>query len=356
MTLNSDTIQQQHLRPAKAILAGLLLVLLVSGCASTPRTPIEEIDLQKAYADRTFEQAREAVRDFDYAKAIALLNASAKQGDAQAQYALGYMYYYGFGVIRDENIALELIQKAAAQGFPKAKTALKRVLIVSKKEQEQDREKSVLDARPSSNPPTGLDQRSLLMLQAEAIEQDQTVMPTLDDNPPETEPGYAAEDQTDLPVEADTTGENDSGNTETEAIETRSGQQDSNNSETVKTADALPIASSAVAAPTASDQAPAETTPGQDWILNQNPDKYTIQITSSSSEKRIRQYMEKYGLTSQATQFGLQRNDKSVVYIGVYGVYSSVAEANKALQTLPDEVKAAQPWVRGFDQLQEQLR
>ena len=109
MTINSDTIQQRYLKPGKSILAALLTVLLISGCASTPKQE-QEIDPAQASASSKFEQAREAYRNFDYAKAFTLLNTIAAQGDANAQYALGYMYYYGFGVIRDEHIALEWIQ------------------------------------------------------------------------------------------------------------------------------------------------------------------------------------------------------------------------------------------------------
>ena len=101
---------------------------------------------------------------------------------------------------------------------------------------------------------------------------------------------------------------------------------------------------------------PAETTPGQDWILNQNPDHYTIQVISSRNEQRIKQYMVKYGLTRQSAHFGLQRADQSVIYIGVYGVYSSVAEAKQILQSLPDEVKDVQPWIRSFKSIQVELR
>jgi hypothetical protein len=49
---------------------------------------------------------------------------SAEQGFAQAEYNLGYMYYYGHGVPRDRVEANDLFQKAAAQGNEDARTAL----------------------------------------------------------------------------------------------------------------------------------------------------------------------------------------------------------------------------------------
>lgn len=50
---------------------------------------------------------------------------AARTGNAQAQYALGYMYYYGKGVIADDKKAKYWFTAAALQGHPDAKRALK---------------------------------------------------------------------------------------------------------------------------------------------------------------------------------------------------------------------------------------
>jgi len=42
----------------------------------------------------------------------------------QAQYDLGYMYYYGYGVPQDRVHAFDLFQQAAARGSEDAKRAL----------------------------------------------------------------------------------------------------------------------------------------------------------------------------------------------------------------------------------------
>ena len=49
---------------------------------------------------------------------------SAEQGYPQAQYDLGYMYHYGYGVAQDRVAATQLFEKAAAQGNKDAKQAL----------------------------------------------------------------------------------------------------------------------------------------------------------------------------------------------------------------------------------------
>jgi TPR repeat protein len=52
------------------------------------------------------------------------LSAGIDQGNPQAQYALGFMLYHGYGVQRDRVQANDLFQQAAAHGNDDAKRAL----------------------------------------------------------------------------------------------------------------------------------------------------------------------------------------------------------------------------------------
>ena len=49
---------------------------------------------------------------------------AAEQGDADAQYNLGYSYSNGEGVEKDEEEAVKWYRKAAEQGYEKAKKIL----------------------------------------------------------------------------------------------------------------------------------------------------------------------------------------------------------------------------------------
>ena len=60
-----------------------------------------------------------------YAMTFKEIRKAAKGGDADAQYALGFMYYYGKQVGRDMTAAKNWIRRAAVQGQPRAVTALK---------------------------------------------------------------------------------------------------------------------------------------------------------------------------------------------------------------------------------------
>ena len=52
----------------------------------------------------------------DYRQAFVRLLPEAKAGQADAQYAVGYMYYYGQGVIENRKKASYWIERAAANG------------------------------------------------------------------------------------------------------------------------------------------------------------------------------------------------------------------------------------------------
>lgn len=61
----------------------------------------------------------------DYRSAFIRLKPEAEKGQPDAQYAVGYMYYYGQGVAEDKQKALYWIKCAAKAGQPDAIEALK---------------------------------------------------------------------------------------------------------------------------------------------------------------------------------------------------------------------------------------
>jgi len=95
----------------------LLIITLISslllGCSSNkPKEPTP------------LEQAETSYSKGDYDKAAAQLMPLAKAGDSQAQYTLGYMYYYGQGLPRDRTQGHFWMQQSAKQGNKTALQAL----------------------------------------------------------------------------------------------------------------------------------------------------------------------------------------------------------------------------------------
>ena len=69
----------------------------------------------------------------NYKPAFLELLPLASEGNAEAQYAVGYMYYYGYGVAQDNDSGIFWMQKAAQQHHVAAIKALSMLGEKSKK-------------------------------------------------------------------------------------------------------------------------------------------------------------------------------------------------------------------------------
>ena len=70
----------------------------------------------------------EGIRSFqvqNYRQAFIRLKPEAEKGQPDAQYAVGYMYYYGQGVVEDRKKAWYWITRAAKAGQSDAQAAVK---------------------------------------------------------------------------------------------------------------------------------------------------------------------------------------------------------------------------------------
>lgn len=71
-----------------------------------------------------YNQGKAAFEQQNYQAAYKSLEPLAQAGNPDAQYALGYLYYYGDGVPKNENKAKYWMQRAATQGQKSAEQAL----------------------------------------------------------------------------------------------------------------------------------------------------------------------------------------------------------------------------------------
>ena len=70
------------------------------------------------------QQAKEAYQRGDYATALRLFRPLAEKGDAEARYALGFMYEQGQGVPLDHREAAKWFRESAAKGYAYAQSRL----------------------------------------------------------------------------------------------------------------------------------------------------------------------------------------------------------------------------------------
>lgn len=88
----------------------ILLTILLNGCVTGGyhlRSGIQSFQVQ------------------NYREAFILLKPEAEKGQPDAEYAVGYMYYYGQGVVEDRKKAWYWINCAARAGQPDAIEAIK---------------------------------------------------------------------------------------------------------------------------------------------------------------------------------------------------------------------------------------
>ena len=87
-----------------------------------------------------------------------------------------------------------------------------------------------------------------------------------------------------------------------------------------------------------------------DWIREQNPHYYTLQLASSTNPNLIQKYYRENNLAGEAGYYRNYRQGKDW-YALVYGSYPSLNEAKQAVDTLPGELRKWSPWVRKFQDI-----
>lgn len=97
----------------KRFLSLLLLSALCCACSISPATQSE-----LAQGKRLFNEGY-------YKRAMTQLLPLAANGNAEAEYAVGYLYYYGYGTTQDIDTGNFWIKRAADQHFQPAIDALK---------------------------------------------------------------------------------------------------------------------------------------------------------------------------------------------------------------------------------------
>ncbi|KTD52604.1 MULTISPECIES: tetratricopeptide repeat protein [Legionella] len=98
------------MRSISRLLLILIFIPLLAACISSAYNLHEGIQSFKAQ---------------DYRRAFIRLKPEAAKGQPDAQYAIGYMYYYGQGVVEDRKKAWYWINMAAEAGQPDAVVATK---------------------------------------------------------------------------------------------------------------------------------------------------------------------------------------------------------------------------------------
>ncbi len=83
---------------------------------------------QESIATQKYKLGMKYLNDGNFCEAVKYFLPAAEQGHAAAQYYLGHIYEWGFGVPMNKSEAVKWFEKSAAQGYTDAQDALKRLL------------------------------------------------------------------------------------------------------------------------------------------------------------------------------------------------------------------------------------
>ncbi len=105
----------------------------------------------------------------------------------------------------------------------------------------------------------------------------------------------------------------------------------------------------------ASQAAAAEGPRDSAWILAQPPDRFTLQLLSSSSFERASAYVEQRSRPQDFALYRLQRNGE-LLHVVIYGNFGTRGEAERAAATPEATAGGVKPWIRPFEQVQGAVR
>jgi len=267
----------------KTLLISLFCLLFLQACQHSFSGS------QKAQEAADLSAGKEYFVTKNYQSAFKTLYPLAKEGNAEAQYAIGYMYYYGEGVNKDTLVAKKWIKKSAVQNYQLAEQAL------------------TLMGDPASEAASVDKQKLGNNEQVEVeVEVTKSEAPKQFEQPKEEENTIAQEPQLIVP---EPTVENQAQPTLQKQVQAPLQMKSSNN--------------------------------------KNKGSEFFIQLSGAHNKFWSDAFVHERHLQNQATVIRSNFANEDW-YVVAYGSYPSREAAKQAMQNLPNEILVQQPWVRSF--------
>lgn len=333
------------------LISVISLVTLLSGCSSS--VPSTDLSLSKWSTEQLVTKGRAEFENSNYSNASKYLKEASNRDNPEALYALGYMHYYGHGITRDPDMAQDLIRRAAAFGHKPAIKAL-RLFIANKSIFTVDTETSTYLADSAVNPTDTPKTNNIKPAPITAKINNTNASNKLSANLSaqvktiETITPIAAlpnfEHQNNKISEPKTAPNITPNITKTPSI-----KANNINITTIENepAPAQPTQAKLSLEPTL---APLDNS----WLKKQNPNDYTVQITSKKTLSELQEFITTNNLNNKAHIFGYVYKNETWYGAGI-GVYQKPSEAYNAMLNAPIGIigiKATKPWVRQFKNIE----
>lgn len=277
---------------------------------------------------------QDTVKRLESQSTLPQIKRAAAEGDPDAQYALGYLYYYGREVPQDMGLAKKWIKKAADQGQQQAVQAEK--ILMGTMPSIQPKVNPILqpDGESPEKPHTPVVPRDDMKKEPVVPNNQQSISELIKEQTP------VLQQKEDQPVTQESTPVLKASGIETPQTPTKPIIK---NTETTS-----PTPPPAKPEP----KAPKPKAPVQ--ILNTPKENYfTVQLLSSSKKQDILRFMEKYHF-KEASYYETYR-DGQKWYVVTYGKYPSRKAASSAIHKLPEGVKKNTPWVKSSEMVNKEM-
>lgn len=292
------------------IVFGMTMCLMLQSCASSPQMS-QELQSGKL----TFEAG-------NYNQAFHQLLPIAVNGRREAQYAVGYMYYYGYGTPQDTELGLYWIGQSVQQQYPPAIAALGVIQqnegrpITRPASQVTYKDEALLPSPPSSpmTPPPLSSPPPSLSSPPPPLSSPPRQKVSLNANLQEDE----SDDVQKLQEEDDAADDND--------VSEESGEAPVKPAAIKKMAD-LPLSDTL------------------------NPKDFTLQLFASYNLTAVQEMQTQYKLEDTTTILHTKREGDDW-YVLTYGDYASKTKAERAKETLPGKLATLDPWMREIGELE----
>lgn len=312
-----------------------------------------------------------------YGCSLERLTAAARNGDADAQYGLGYMYYYGIGTMRDETTARAWIKRSAAQGQP---LAIKAYAMMTGQAMPGAIQKPTTI---SNSLPSGTARPKHPKPSLHQAAEDVGALNTKKANASVTEqlPGYgknkksSAVDSSKKANQPINSSQNESDSQMAQMVQKLSGAKVNPAKMTPtqqvlapKTAEASPgtyankkLASNEPQKPVQKEEGigraaiPNQLSSAERWMMQHPAKHYSLQIMGGRDVKAIQNFIAQNHLQGKAHYYSAELQGQKW-YMLVYGDFSSAKQAFKASKKLPQDLRSHHPWIKSYAEIQKEIK
>ncbi len=91
------------------------------------------------------------------------------------------------------------------------------------------------------------------------------------------------------------------------------------------------------------------------WILVQNANLFTVQMSASTDRQSVESFLARNQLEAPNSIFSFERNG-ATWYALVHGLYDSIEQARQDIEKMPASARTNQPWIRAVGRIQNALK